>query len=109
MDWCILVVESTSTLPFMILRKTILIDNDQPDFEKRMVSARLAIRRQKSVPQLSKEVGISIAYWYKIEKGEVMNAIPLDMAQRIQKSLEADLGVPIEEEINDFGCILEAA
>jgi DNA-binding Xre family transcriptional regulator len=91
MDWCILVVESTSTLPFMILRKTILI------------------RRQKSVPQLSKEVGISIAYWYKIEKGEVMNAIPLDMAQRIQKSLEADLGVPIEEEINDFGCILEAA
>ncbi len=54
-------------------------------------------KSSKSMTELAAAAGISVPHWNRIEK-EKIQELPIDTLRGIEKALETDLGVDIQEE-----------
>ena len=55
------------------------------------------LKSDKSLEQICDEVGVSRTYWYDLEKETLKGALSFDNLQKIESTLNIDLGV----EFND--------
>ena len=77
------------------VRRIIKHEIDVPNLGEKIKQARGASNR--SLTQLSKEVGISRNYWYQLESENVLGGVAEDTLRKIEQVLDTDFGVRFEE------------
>ncbi len=79
----------------MRVKRIIKKEIDVPQLGEKIKQAREASNR--SLTQLSKDVGISRNYWYQLESETILGGLTEETLRKIEQVLGTDFGVHFEE------------